>query len=99
MNTFKKRHIGIFICFTVMFLAMGSSGWAADCKATFGNSEVTFKLATGSPGELGMLEQLADAFNARHGTAMCWVKAGSGKSLKLLQDHKRFHDGHFEKSQ
>jgi tungstate transport system substrate-binding protein len=88
MNTFKKRLLGISICFTVMFVAMGSSSWAADCKASYGNSEVSFKLATGSPGELGMLEKLADAFNAQHGTAMCWVKAGSGKSLNLLQEQQ-----------
>lgn len=88
MNTFKKRLLGIIICFTVMFVAMGSPSRAADCKATFGNSEITFKLATGSPGELGMLEELADTFNAQHGTAICWVKAGSGKSLKLLQNQQ-----------
>lgn len=58
---------------------------AADCKATYGNSDKVFKLATGSPGELGLLEELATAFNAEHKTAMCWVKAGSGKSLKLLK--------------
>lgn len=85
MNTFKKKRLGVLICFMMMLVAVGGSSWAADCKATYGASEVTFKLATGSPGELGMLEKLADAFNAQHGTAMCWVKAGSGKSLSLLK--------------
>jgi len=88
MNTFKKRLLGVLICFMMMLVAMGGSSWAADCKATYGDSEVTFKLATGSPGELGMLEKLADAFNAQHGTAMCWVKAGSGKSLNLLKEQQ-----------
>jgi tungstate transport system substrate-binding protein len=88
MNTFKKRRLGVLICFMMMLVAMGGSSWAADCKATYGASEVTFKLATGSPGELGMLEKLADAFNAQHGTAMCWVKAGSGKSLNLLKEQQ-----------
>ncbi len=88
MNTFKKRLLGVMICFMMMLVAMGGSSWAADCKATYGDSEVTFKLATGSPGELGMLEKLADAFNAQHGTAMCWVKAGSGKSLNLLKEQQ-----------
>jgi len=54
------------------------------CAATYG-SGTTFRLATGSPGELGLLEELAKAFNAQHGTSMCWVKAGSGASLKMLQ--------------
>lgn len=54
------------------------------CTATYGSGPV-FALATGSPGELGLLEQLADAFNGAHNTSMCWIKAGSGASLKKLQ--------------
>jgi len=61
---------------------------AAECKATYGNSDQVFRLATGSPGELGLLKELAHTFNEKHHTAMCWVKAGSGKSLKLLKQKK-----------
>jgi tungstate transport system substrate-binding protein len=43
-------------------------------------------LATGSPGELGLLKELAGHFNQKNDTTMCWVKAGSGKSLKLLKE-------------
>jgi tungstate transport system substrate-binding protein len=57
---------------------------AADCKLTFGDGNPTFRLATGSPGELGLLKELAQAFNNSHKASMCWIKAGSGKSLKLL---------------
>ncbi len=60
--------------------------WAADCTATYGTGAKAFSLATGSPGELGLLEQLANAFNAGRGSSLCWVKAGSGESLKLLKD-------------
>ncbi|MEW5773522.1 MAG: substrate-binding domain-containing protein [Thermodesulfobacteriota bacterium] len=60
--------------------------WAADCAAAYGNGAKAFSLATGSPGELGLLEELAKAFNAKNGSSMCWVKAGSGQSLKLLKD-------------
>jgi tungstate transport system substrate-binding protein len=88
MFTVRKKVIGGLICLVLMLLVIGGSGWAADCKATFGDSETIFKLATGSPGELGMLEELANAFNARNDTAMCWVKAGSGKSLSLLKDQQ-----------
>ncbi len=70
------------VIFTIMF--MTGSSLAADCKATYGSSDQVFRLATGSPGELGLLKKLADEFNAGHKTTMCWVKAGSGKSLKLL---------------
>ena len=69
------------------FIVMPISSMA-DCKATYGTSTTVFRLATGSPGELGLLEVLADSFNAQHNTAMCWVKAGSGKSLQLLKDKK-----------
>jgi tungstate transport system substrate-binding protein len=58
---------------------------AADCKATYGNGPNRFALATGSPGELGLLEVLAERFNEQHNTSLCWVKAGSGKSLNLLK--------------
>ncbi|MGD9365803.1 MAG: substrate-binding domain-containing protein [Desulfobacteraceae bacterium] len=63
------------------FVAVGNAG---ECKLTFGDESPTFRLATGSPGELGLLKELAQAFNDIHKTSMCWVKAGSGKSLKLL---------------
>lgn len=62
---------------------------AADtCKARYGNGPNEFTLATGSPGELGLLKVLAEAFNAKNPTSLCWVKAGSGKSLKLLKEKK-----------
>ncbi len=67
-----------------MLMALVGTCQAGTCKASYGHGGVTFKLATGSPGELGLLEELANAFNADHNTSMCWVKAGSGKSLKLL---------------
>jgi len=60
----------------------------AACEAVYGDGSVEFSLATGSPGELGLLEALANAFNAKNGTKMCWIKAGSGVSLKLLKEKK-----------
>jgi tungstate transport system substrate-binding protein len=72
---------------SLMFLLLMGNAWAgeAPCKETYGDGGTVYKLATGSPGELGLLKVLADAFNAKHGTTMCWVKAGSGKSLSLLK--------------
>ncbi|QGY41244.1 ABC transporter substrate-binding protein [Pseudodesulfovibrio cashew] len=55
------------------------------CKAEYGPGKTVYKLATGSPGELGLLKVLAETFNAKHDAMMCWVKAGSGKSLALLK--------------
>lgn len=73
---------------TIALLAFSGVAQAADCKAVFGDGKQEFILATGSPGELGLLEELADAFNQDHNSRMCWVKAGSGKSLSLLKAGK-----------
>lgn len=58
------------------------------CKASYGDTGRVFKLATGSPGELGLVKVIAESFNKKNNTTMCWVKAGSGKSLALLKDKK-----------
>lgn len=63
--------------------------FAADqAGATYGNGRNMFSLATGSPGELGLLKLLAEEFGRRADARMVWVKAGTGASLKLLQDKK-----------
>jgi tungstate transport system substrate-binding protein len=56
--------------------------------ATYGNGTQVFKLATGSPGELGLLQVLGDAFGKKENAQMQWIKAGSGVSLNLLK-HKQ----------
>lgn len=53
--------------------------------ATYGNGPNHFTLATGSPGELGLLKELATVFTGQHQATMHWTKAGSGKSLSLLK--------------
>ncbi len=80
--TRKQFTSGLVVAVSILFMVGASH--AASCKATYGKETATFKLATGSPGELGLLKELADAFNEKNHTSMCWVKAGSGKSLKLL---------------
>lgn len=58
------------------------------CEGLYENGPVKFSLATGSPGELGLVKVLAEAFNSIGKTTLCWQKAGSGDSLKLLKDKK-----------
>ncbi len=60
----------------------------SDCTKAYGTGSTTIGLATGSPGELGLVEVLANEFNKTHDSKMCWKKAGSGESLKLLRDKK-----------
>jgi tungstate transport system substrate-binding protein len=59
-----------------------------ECTAVYGTGTHTFSLATGSPGELGMLKTIAEVFNSQNDTSLCWQKAGSGKSLQLLKEKK-----------
>jgi tungstate transport system substrate-binding protein len=56
------------------------------CDAVYGTGPNRFSLATGSPGELGLLKALAEVFDRTANATMCWRKAGSGESLKLLKD-------------
>lgn len=53
---------------------------------TYGDGPNRFSLATGSPGELGLLKVLGEAFAAREKASMKWMKAGTGQSLKLLRE-------------
>ncbi len=70
-------------------LAPGLAG-AAEFNGVYGQGPQKFTLATGSPGELGLLKALAEGFDkAMQGQiTLQWVKAGSGKSLQLLKDKK-----------
>ena len=56
--------------------------------AIWGTGPNVFNLATGSPGELGLLEVLATGFAQSHQATMRWFKAGSGQAMKLLQDRQ-----------
>jgi tungstate transport system substrate-binding protein len=56
--------------------------------AVWGSGPNTFSLATGSPGELGLLEALATDFARLHDAKVSWFKAGSGQAMRLLQDRK-----------
>lgn len=68
-----------------MLFVGASAASAATCEAEYGNGSSKFSLATGSPGELGLIEALANAFNQKNDAALCWQKAGSGESLTLLK--------------
>ncbi|MCP5419101.1 MAG: substrate-binding domain-containing protein [Gammaproteobacteria bacterium] len=67
------------------------SALAADTfkiTATYGDGTHPFHLATGSPGELGLLQALAQAFAKQTPSTLLWVKAGSGASLDLLKNRR-----------
>jgi tungstate transport system substrate-binding protein len=84
------RHKKLFgLVLVIFFLYPFALVWADEqCTEVYGNSEKRFSLATGSPGELGLLKVLADEFNQVKETALCWIKAGSGEALKMLKDKR-----------
>ncbi|MCU0602903.1 MAG: substrate-binding domain-containing protein [Desulfobacterales bacterium] len=74
--------IGLFL-----FWVAASTGYAQPaCTESYGAGPNKFSLATGSPGELGLLKALGEEFAKRNNTTLCWVKAGSGESMKFLKD-------------
>lgn len=78
------------IVFSIMWLvlvAFVSTATAGDqYAAVYGDGSQAFALATGSPGELGLLKVLGETFAGQQDAQLKWRKAGSGASLKLLKE-------------
>jgi tungstate transport system substrate-binding protein len=83
---FKAAKILLFI--GLVLAGAGCAFAQNDCAEIYGTGSITIGLATGSPGELGLVEVLANEFNKTQDSRLCWVKAGSGESLKLLKEKK-----------
>lgn len=66
---------------------MGAAAFSktAAVLAQYGSGSQIFTLATGSPGELGLVRALGEAFCSTHDAALRWRKAGTGESLALLK--------------
>lgn len=60
----------------------------AKVTESYGKGANVFSLATGSPGELGLLKELGEAFAKKADARMDWVKAGSGESLEYLKSRQ-----------
>ncbi len=73
----------------LMFLApLAAMGAPASFNGVYGSGPEKFTLATGSPGELGLVKALAEGFDKtmQGKITLQWLKAGSGKSFQLLKD-------------
>ncbi len=79
----------LFFVLLASFL-LHASVFAQEVKVaeSYGNGSNVFILATGSPGELGLLKVLGEVFGAKEDARLDWVKRGSGASLQLLKDKK-----------
>ena len=70
-------------------LTLGAvSTFCGECDETYGKGPETFSVATGSPGELGLLKVLAEAFSKKSDATLCWKKAGTGEAMALLKEKK-----------
>lgn len=66
-------------------VALCSLVFGANCTERYGQGSLEVKLATGSPGELGLVKVLAEEFAKTNDITLCWIKAGSGESLSFLK--------------
>jgi tungstate transport system substrate-binding protein len=81
----RSKKFGL-LCSLVAVLFFISPIWAGEtCNEVYGKGDTVVRLATGSPGELGLVKVLAQAFDQKKEVRICWRKAGSGASLKLLK--------------
>jgi len=79
----------LFFLSTLLLLTIAVSAFAQEkCDGVYGNGPHKFSLATGSPGELGILKVLGETFGKENNATLCWIKAGSGDSLKLLKEKR-----------
>ncbi len=84
-----KKHLIIVSIFSIFLTFGGLISIACGqekCTEVYGTGPNKFSLATGSPGELGILKVLSETFSKDMSTTLCWIKAGSGESLKLLKE-------------
>ena len=56
--------------------------------AVYGKGSNQLIVATGSPGELGLLKVIAEEFSKDNDVSVLWRKAGTGESLQFLRDRK-----------
>ncbi len=82
----KKTWIVSVLILTLILSITSLSSGQEKFDGVYGNGANRFSLATGSPGELGLVKALADRFTAGTNTTLLWKKAGSGESLNALQE-------------
>ena len=84
----RKMVLWLWLLVVAVFLVNSTASAGDQPAAVYGSGANQFSLATGSPGELGLLKVLAETFGKQDNAKMTWFKMGSGKSLQLLKDKK-----------
>jgi tungstate transport system substrate-binding protein len=85
-----RRTLHLLLVLPLFILVAGAPVVNASdlCTEVYGQGINRFSLATGSPGELGLLKVLGETFGRQENATLCWVKAGSGESLQFLKNKK-----------
>jgi tungstate transport system substrate-binding protein len=82
---FRNKKMALIGGLIVMLAFTFPSFAQENCNEVYGTGNSVIRLATGSPGELGLVKVLAQEFDQKYPVRLCWRKAGSGASLKLLK--------------
>jgi tungstate transport system substrate-binding protein len=83
-----------FGCIVMILLLLSScfsyAGSDQEVKydAVYGEDGTAFTVATGTPGDLGLLKALAEPFCIVNNCRINWLNMGSGESLKALKEGK-----------
>ncbi len=85
-NILKVGYLLLPICFWLVLPALVQAQGQYD--GAYGSGANPFILATGSPGELGLLKALGEAYATKENATLLWKKAGSGEALKLLKEKR-----------
>jgi len=83
-----ERPFLIVLLILTLVIPWSNGSAQTTCTEVYGSGERSFSAATGSPGELGLLKILGEAFAREAGASLCWLKAGSGASFQLLRQKK-----------
>lgn len=78
--------IRIISFIALLFFVSACASSSGKYDGTYGTGTEKLLLATGSPGELGLVKALADEFSKKNNVTVYWKKAGTGDALNLLKN-------------
>ncbi|HET6427027.1 MAG TPA: substrate-binding domain-containing protein [Phycisphaerae bacterium] len=82
------RYRAIVIALAGWLLTSCTASGERQFAAVYGTGSEQLAVATGSPGQLGLLKVVAEEFSRRNGARILWREAGTGESLQLLHDRR-----------
>jgi tungstate transport system substrate-binding protein len=78
----------LIVSFAVLLFISACATGSGKYDGTYGAGAEKLLLATGSPGELGLVKVLAEDFSKKNNITVYWKKAGTGEALDFLKNKK-----------